>query len=979
MRFKPAILAGIIIICSFSKVEAQTPTFQDCLGAIQFCADSFIVNFSHNGMGNFSNEIANVSTCYAPEQRSIWFEFTVIQAGILRFELNPTTTNQDHDWTLFNMTNVACSTLSTSTGAASAMVRSNTWGAWGFNGSTGVSTPNGGTGTCNGPGTTNGPKWCADLNVPAGNRYLLHISNWTGSSYGFTLDMSSSTAILGDTIPPYIDSISSSLECSSFDSLVVEFSEPMKCDSFHVGDFSLSGPSGYHTISSVTSPFCSGGADNTENITIHFTPPVTQIGQYTLQVEPGFGYIEDACGNLDTIDSVQFYFDGFVEPQFTTSDALCFGDCTGTIQTQVVGGTAPFSFNWSGSLDTTANHTGVCAGQYFMTLTDSAGCEIEDSLEIIEPTDHIPSIISPYGLSCPGVQICDGGAIGTASGGVPPYSYAWSNGETNDSATSLCADTNYVTVTDAHGCIDSAYVDIWRPDSIKSTGFGDTLICITNAAAISVASIGGTPPYSYVWTKTSLNGSFVSSNGTPTVYPETTTQYFVVSTDSNGCVGDSSEVLVKVRPPLGLDFPEVDTICPYDTIDILAVGLGGDSNYTYSWASGVFGEANTISPDEPTWYAVTVSDACGTPVYTDSVFVQVGGYSPLSSIIRLEDDSLCNGEITTLTASARGGHKGPVEYRYKWSHTPDSYPVQFIEPKKTTEYEVTISDLCLSEPDVAKVTVYVGNPEHPDLVFEPAEACAASEIMASVNVWNPKSRYTWYVDDEVIQSNYQYDSVTFKLTEVGCHEVSVGVRTAYGCHSLQKDKCGVKILVQPDARFDRRPAYPTNIEPHLSFFNTSINTDHITWYINTYDTLYDDVFLYEFDDYWDTNQVMLVAVSIDGCVDTVKYNLPYVEETLLYYPKSFTPNDDGLNEEFKISGEGMSSDGFDLIIHDRWGQQLFRANRPDRGWDGRSGDGRIVPVGTYPFTLQYTDHRGQVKVIRDQIIVSKSGIERGLR
>ena len=76
--------------------------------------------------------------------------------------------------------------------------------------------------------------------------------------------------------------------------------------------------------------------------------------------------------------------------------------------------------------------------------------------------------------------------------------------------------------------------------------------------------------------------------------------------DDKGCIGDTSDVLIKVRPELGLEIPKVDTICPYDTIDVSVEGTGGDSIYTFSWETGQFGNTITISPDEPRWYTITV-------------------------------------------------------------------------------------------------------------------------------------------------------------------------------------------------------------------------------------------------------------------------------------------------------------------------------------------------------------------------------------
>jgi hypothetical protein len=59
------ILGILMFVVHF--VKCQTPTYQDCFGAIPVCSDSITISFNHNGMGNYTNETSNVSTCYAPE------------------------------------------------------------------------------------------------------------------------------------------------------------------------------------------------------------------------------------------------------------------------------------------------------------------------------------------------------------------------------------------------------------------------------------------------------------------------------------------------------------------------------------------------------------------------------------------------------------------------------------------------------------------------------------------------------------------------------------------------------------------------------------------------------------------------------------------------------------------------------------------------------------------------------------------------
>src|SRR5690606_25427138 len=178
-------------------------------------------------------------------------------------------------------------------------------------------------------------------------------------------------------------------------------------------------------------------------------------------------------------------------------------------------------------------------------------------------------------ISCPGETACNGGAEVSASGGTAPYSYLWQTGDAAPSSSVLCSGTNWVTVTDGNGCIDSLPVNIMVPYPIETFGYGDTTICITNGGSIIAASTGGTQPFTYVWREGSLSGPIVSSNDVELVYPTQTTTYFVSSTDVNGCPGDTADVVVTVRPPLGNEIIGLDTICPYDTITLSSEPTGG--------------------------------------------------------------------------------------------------------------------------------------------------------------------------------------------------------------------------------------------------------------------------------------------------------------------------------------------------------------------------------------------------------------------
>ncbi|NQV53792.1 MAG: gliding motility-associated C-terminal domain-containing protein [Flavobacteriales bacterium] len=714
-------------------------------------------------------------------------------------------------------------------------------------------------------------------------------------------------------------------------------------------------------------------------------------GVYPDECEYVYAILDSANGNI-AIDSI--LLSPYCKiPIFTVEDVLCHGDTTGNIMVEDTNTSAtyPMTFYWKNSAGDTIRSViknsqfdtleTVGVGTYFITIVDASGCYITSgSTTVDEPDLLVTYITNPTPVSCPGGLVCDASAQANVTGGVAGFFFQWSSGETTQIANQLCQDTNTVTVTDANGCLADTFVIIGVPDTIITTAYSDTMICITNPAALAAASIGGTPPFSYVWTENSLTGSVVSTGQFHTAFPDTTTQYFVYSVDANGCPGDTSEVLIKVRPPLTSIIDPVDTICPYDTIDITAEAFGGDSIYTYSWSSGNFGSVTTVSPDEPVWYYLTVSDACGSPSYKDSVFVQVGGYSSISSEIRVEDDSICVGENVYLIASGRGGFRGPAEYVFTWSEASmNGNPIQFVRPTSTKEYFVTISDLCLSEPGIAKKTIYVGEPYAPPFIASPAVSCTETDVTISFGNYMAGYDYSWNFGDGETYPNALTDSVIHRYEVPGCYDVTLSVVSDFGCFATRTEECLVKILESPFANFEHSPENPSSLSPLIKFTDRSKRAQSVAWYLNGDSLSLDSIFMHEFID-TGAYVVSLVAISKDGCIDTLEKTLINRLDQTLYIPGSFTPNGDGLNDVFRIVGEGIGLTYYEFKIFDRWGKEVFFSKNPDFGWDGKSSaNGELVPSGAYPFTLRYSDKNGEIRKARGQVIVSSNGSYRGLR
>ncbi|MEP7264365.1 MAG: SprB repeat-containing protein [Bacteroidota bacterium] len=144
----------------------------------------------------------------------------------------------------------------------------------------------------------------------------------------------------------------------------------------------------------------------------------------------------------------------------------CFGVKDGSIDLRVTGGRAPFTFLWSNK-KTTEDISGVAAGYYRVRVTDSNGATADGEVTLEQPDQiRIDVTANTYanGYNVSAYNVCDGNASANVSGGVTPYTYAWSDNNSNQSRTNLCARTYGVSTTDKNGCkLSSAKIYITEP------------------------------------------------------------------------------------------------------------------------------------------------------------------------------------------------------------------------------------------------------------------------------------------------------------------------------------------------------------------------------------------------------------------------------------------------------------------------------------------------------------------------------------
>ena len=332
------------------------------------------------------------------------------------------------------------------------------------------------------------------------------------------------------------------------------------------------------------------------------------------------GSIAGGCSAISTYqDTVVVTIVPGYNVTLTPVNILCNGDATGQITAAATGGgQPPFHYLWSTSPNDTLNIlSNLPIGTYTVTITDSVGCRATASVTLTEPPLLVVTPDPPTDVSCNGLS--DGIASVTVSGGVPPYTYLWSNAAVTNPNSNVPANTYTVIVTDANGCTKTATVVVAEPPLLVINPSVSQTICIGTTVNLAANASGGTPPYIYQW-------SDLTSGATDVVSPIVTTTYTVTVTDANGCSITSPAIVITVNAPLNVVAVGNASICDGTTIQVSASGTGGDPNtYLFTWNPNVGTGTGPFSdtPNTTTTYTVTLTDGCGTPSSASSVVVTV--------------------------------------------------------------------------------------------------------------------------------------------------------------------------------------------------------------------------------------------------------------------------------------------------------------------------------------------------------------------
>jgi len=188
-----------------------------------------------------------------------------------------------------------------------------------------------------------------------------------------------------------------------------------------------------------------------------------------------------------------------------------------------------------------------------------------------------PLLNSATGTNATCTNSCNGSATANPTGGLSPYSYAWSsnaNNATTQTVTGLCAGTYSVTVTDAAGTQSSSSVTISAPSAISAVGTVVQPNCFGENGSIQMNITGGVSPYSIGWN--GLNPQEIPPG-----------QHSITISDANACSVNYSFEIIAPEALSGVVTVTPDVGGCSGSMSVVV--SGGTAPYSYSWPSGEVG------------------------------------------------------------------------------------------------------------------------------------------------------------------------------------------------------------------------------------------------------------------------------------------------------------------------------------------------------------------------------------------------------
>lgn len=687
-------------------------------------------------------------------------------------------------------------------------------------------------------------------------------------------------------------------------------------------------------LSAANTVDCSYSASGYEQVNINNA----QTGQFYMVLVTNFS--NQACNinfNLNAGGSTGTTNCGIIAGPVSNNGPICEGD-TLKLNAQTVPNA--ISYDWTGPNGFTASGQNIVipnagpamSGTYSLVVSDVNGSAAPvTTTAVVNPIPAAPQISSNS-------PVCAGQQLTFTAQNVANGTFQWSGPAGFSSAlqnpvissASGVHNGNFIARVQVNGC--------WSPyDTIPVTVYLQPVPIITGPPLICAGTLGAlttTTPYpQYVWS----NGG--TTNDTAMV---SAGSYTVTVTDTNGCVGTSAPFTVAVSNPV-VTITGMQIYCENTSLQLTASGNGFA---TYLWSDGT-SQPTAFTTGGQFWVAIT--DTVGCPA-SDTVTTTP---SPLP-VADFSHTNVCNLFSMPFTdaSTVSVGTVNAWSWDFSTGQTANTANPQNLFPADglyNVKLTVTTADGCVDSV-VKPVTVY----PLPVVNFaaQPQDGCVP-HVTTFDNQTTISSGIidTYFWDFGGGQSSTAFEP-TKGYSQVDTFAVTLIAISNYGCRDTLTINDAVITYPNPVAEytFDPTDIYLDN--PVVMFNYTGNGATIFNWYFDDGETSTFMSPTHIFSSVGTFNTTLYVENQY-GCNDT--YGLPVTVKSpfAVYIPNTFSPNNDGMNDIFTVTGNGLLS--YELMIYDRWGQLIIQG--ANISWDGRIGN-RLAKQDAYVYKVKAYDVQG---------------------
>jgi len=381
--------------------------------------------------------------------------------------------------------------------------------------------------------------------------------------------------------------------------------------------------------------------------------------------------------------------------------------------------------------------SGLAKGCYTLVVTDQLGCKSSATTCITEPRQL--SAFVPFFNNAKCFGACDGDATLNITGGITPYKINWNGGYTPTQLynTGLCAGAASAVITDSNGCQVIASINIGQPakleiDSLKRS----TPSCYGDCNGRLDAYVkGGSIPYSYQWSSTAQNSSYITGlcNGA----------YSVTVTDRYGCKNSASTALQQPSALLAT-IDSVNATCGQCNGEASIQVFGGTKPYSYNWqGAGDNASGSKTANLCEGYYVINVEDKNGCTVNED-VNISNSPKPKIDALVTVNPTcaQYANGSATATVSGGTG------DITYQWDAGAYNQTTQTAVALKTGTYCVTVTDQLNC---TANKCVKIDDPQPISLVHSPPTSiCKGATVQFYGGAYGGSSKYTYTWNDATL-------------------------------------------------------------------------------------------------------------------------------------------------------------------------------------------------------------------------------------